>query len=285
MAYRILVTTDTGDKSKASAIYALKLAKAVGGSVTVMYVNDSTNYVNNLACGAPGIRGENALGWIADKGSEFGMTVRTMTVDGIPADEIIRKTSDFDILVMGTAGREGVAHLLLGSVTEKVIRYSKCPVIAVRNLDPDAPFRMEKMLIATDGSDYTAPAVRGGLEMAKVTPGVTKITALSVFDNKTMSRASGNADTEAACERAVSYVHEEGSKLGLEVEKKIVPGSPSQIIGGMSAYYDMVVMGTMGRTGWKRLSMGSVAEKTVREVNCPVMVVRYRKQEDLPESR
>lgn len=285
MAYRILVTTDTGDKSKASAIYAIKLAKAVGGSVTALYVNDSTNYVNNLACGTPGIRGDNALGWIADKGNEFGTIVKTMTVDGIPADEIIKNMSDFDILVMGTAGREGVSHLLLGSVTEKVIRYSKCPVIAVRNLDPDTPFRMEKMLIATDGSDFTAPAVREALRMAKVTPGVTKITALSVFDNKTMSRASGSVDTEVACERAVRYVHEEGSKLGLEVEKRIVPGSPSQIIGGMSAYYDMVVMGTMGRTGWKRLSVGSVAEKTVREANCPVMVVRYRKQEGLPESR
>lgn len=284
MVYNILVTTDTGDKSKASAIYALKLAKAVGGNVTALYVNDSTNYVNNLACGTPRIRGETALGWIANKGTEFDMTVKTMIADGIPADEIIKRTSEFDILVMGTAGRAGAAHLLLGSVTEKVIRYSKCPVIAVRNLDPEASFKMEKMLIATDGSEYTDPAVKEGLKMAKVTPGVTKITALSVFDNKTISRASGNVDTETACESAVRYVYEEGSKIGLEVEKKIVPGSPSEVIGGMSAYYDMVVMGTMGRTGWKRLSMGSVAEKTVREVSCPVMVVRYRKTHGHPGS-
>lgn len=277
MVYDILVTTDTGDKSKASAIYALKLAKAVGGNVTALYVNDSTNYVNNLACGTPRIRGETALNWIASKGIELGMTVRTTMADGIPADEIIKRTADHDILIMGTAGRAGASHFLLGSVTEKVIRYSNCPVVAIRNLDPEAPFRMEKMLIATDGSKYTSMAVKEGLKMAKVTPGVTKITALSVFDNKTMSRASGRSDTEAACESAVGHVSEEGSEIGLEVEKMIVPGNPSQIIGGMSEYYDMVVMGTAGRTGWKRIRMGSVAEKTLREVNCPVMVVRCTK--------
>lgn len=277
MSYKILVTMATGEKSKASAIYALKLAKAVRGEVTALYVSDSTNYINNLACNVPLGKGEEALRWILEKGVELDVPVHTIIAEGIPAEEIIKKSSNFDALVMGTAGKAGASHFLLGSVTEKVIRYSDCPVIAIRNHDPDKPFRLEKMLIATDGSKYTARAVVEGLEMAKRTPGMTKITALSVLDSRTISRVSRHLHINVACELAAKHVEEEGHKFGLEVETVIVPGRTAEVIGRMSADYDMVAMGTMGRTGLKRLREASVAEKTVREINCPVMIVRARK--------
>jgi nucleotide-binding universal stress UspA family protein len=53
---------------------------------------------------------------------------------GTPPDEIIRYVGDrnIDLIVMGTHGRSGVAHVLMGSVTEAVIRQSPCPVLVVR---------------------------------------------------------------------------------------------------------------------------------------------------------
>jgi universal stress protein A len=53
---------------------------------------------------------------------------------GAPADEIVRyaDSRDIDLIVMGTHGRSGVAHMVMGSVAEKVVREAPCPVLVVR---------------------------------------------------------------------------------------------------------------------------------------------------------
>jgi universal stress protein A len=60
--------------------------------------------------------------------------VETTQLQGIPAQEIITlaETGGFDLIVMGTHGRTGVPHMLIGSVTERVIRHAPCPVLTLR---------------------------------------------------------------------------------------------------------------------------------------------------------
>ena len=62
------------------------------------------------------------------------LRVETALVAGNPFLEIIRyaKANDVDLIVMGTHGRGAIAHILLGSVAEKVVRKSPCPVLTVR---------------------------------------------------------------------------------------------------------------------------------------------------------
>ncbi|MBQ6547357.1 MAG: universal stress protein, partial [Candidatus Methanomethylophilaceae archaeon] len=55
---------------------------------------------------------------------------------------------------------------------------------------------------------------------------------------------------------------------------KIGEGSPVKYIVECSKDFDLIVMGTLGRTGFSKLMMGSVAERVVRYSNCPVMVIR-----------
>ena len=60
----------------------------------------------------------------------------------------------------------------------------------------------------------------------------------------------------------------------MEVELSIKEGTPVKVILEESPNYDIIVMGTLGRTGMSKLLMGSVAERVVRASMCPVMVVR-----------
>lgn len=279
MTYNVLITTAAGGKSRASAIYALKLAKAVDGKVTAMFVRDSSNYVNNLSCDGPDRKGEEALRWVEEEGYRLGVPVEILFSVGNPADVIAEKTPFFDLLVMGTAGKAGASHFLLGSVTEKVLRNSRCPVIAIRNHDPEKPFKLEKMLIATDGGDHNAIAVSEGIEMAKRTPGMTNVTVLCVKDPKTVYLGQDPADLDEACSKAVRFVEEEGRKAGLKVEKLIMPGQATEVIAETSLKYDMVVMGVKDRKGIKRIRPG-VAEKIVRKANRPIMLVRDNLDED-----
>jgi len=138
-----------------------------------------------------------------------------------------------------------------------------------------------RILIPTDGSEYTKEAIKKGLELAKVLD--AEVTALYVVDqtsfiNFPMDSTIVSVYTllEKEGKDAVDYVKSEGAKLGINVNIKIEEGSPPRKIMEISKQFDLIVMGTLGRTGVSKLLLGSVAEKVVRFAECPVLVVRAK---------
>ena len=136
-----------------------------------------------------------------------------------------------------------------------------------------------KILVPTDGSEYTKSAILKAVELAKVTG--STITALYVLDqtifvNMPLDSAVTNTYTllKKEGESAVSFVKEACEKEGIPCELLIGEGSPVKFIVESSKDFDLIVMGTLGRTGFSKLMMGSVAERVVRYSNCPVMVIR-----------
>jgi nucleotide-binding universal stress UspA family protein len=143
----------------------------------------------------------------------------------------------------------------------------------------------KKILIPTDGSEYTKAAVSKGLEMAKATG--AEVTALYVVDqtsfiNFPMDSTIISVYTllEREGEEAMEYVKKEAEALGVKLTTRIEEGSPSRKIVDLSAEHDLVVMGTLGRTGFSKLLLGSVAERVVRFAKCPVLVVRSLGEEN-----
>jgi nucleotide-binding universal stress UspA family protein len=139
----------------------------------------------------------------------------------------------------------------------------------------------DKILIPTDGSEYTKEAIKKGLELAKVLE--AEVTALYVVDQTSFINfpmdstiVSVYSLLEKEGKDAVDFVKSEGAKLGLNVNVKIEEGSPPRKILETSKQYDLIVMGTLGRTGVSKLLLGSVAEKVVRFAECPVLVVRAK---------
>ncbi|MDD4185054.1 MAG: universal stress protein [Candidatus Methanomethylophilaceae archaeon] len=136
----------------------------------------------------------------------------------------------------------------------------------------------KSILVPTDGSEYTKFAVKEAIDLATAIG--AKITAVYVLDralfsNMPMDTAVLNVYTvlEKEGKEAVEYVRAEGKKRGVEVDVKVVEGTPVKTIVEMSGDYDLVVMGTLGRTGFSKLMLGSVAEKVVRYSSSPVLVV------------
>jgi nucleotide-binding universal stress UspA family protein len=135
------------------------------------------------------------------------------------------------------------------------------------------------ILVPTDGSEYTKPAIKQAVELAKISGG--KITALYVLDqtvltNMPMDTAVMNVyrTLEKEGQEAVDYVLQAAKEAGIEAEVSVKEGTPVKVILEESEKYDIIVMGTLGRTGMSKLLMGSVAERVVRAASCPVMVVR-----------
>lgn len=136
-----------------------------------------------------------------------------------------------------------------------------------------------RVLITTDGSESNRDAVDSGLELASRFG--SSVMALCVFDVGSygnIAQTYGLGDEREymikACEGALKYVMEKGEEMGLEVTPKIIAGHPAETIIEESKNYDLVVCGTLGKTGMKRMLLGSVAEKVVRMSQCPVLVCR-----------
>lgn len=141
------------------------------------------------------------------------------------------------------------------------------------------------IVIATDGSENTLRAISYGIELAKLS-GAT-VHALYVIDMTSFSSIPMDAGWEEMYnilreegEKAISVVEERGKVSGVEVREMILEGHPSNEIIDFAEKnnVDLIVVGTLGKTGLDRFLMGSVADKVVRGSKVPVLVVRSEKQ-------
>ncbi len=142
---------------------------------------------------------------------------------------------------------------------------------------------IKKILIATDGSEYTRDAVTTGLKLAKVLG--AQVTALYVIDQTSFvtfpvdsSIVSVYPQLENEGKRAVEDVKKEGEEMGVQVTTMVSEGSPTRKIVDTAADFDLVVIGTLGRSALGKLFIGSVAERVTRYAPCPVLVVRSKKR-------
>jgi len=145
MFTRILVPTDFSPPSNAALEYAKAVATRFGGSLHLLHVADDP-YRAALAAEVyvpevEGLRDEivaSALSRLKQQLTAADATAlhaTTAAIIGTPAWTIVEYATahDIDLIVMGTHGRGGMAHLLMGSVAEHVLRTAPCPVLTVRH--------------------------------------------------------------------------------------------------------------------------------------------------------
>ncbi|MCD1294978.1 universal stress protein [Methanocella sp. CWC-04] len=146
MKAKILIATDGSKYSKKAVDHGIQVAIKQGYDVLALYVinmkslelfalshhDDITGYegANEMLRA----EGEEALAYAVEKGKEAGVNVSTSIVRGYPAQEIIKQAEkeDVGLIVVGNLGKTGLEHLLMGSVSEEVVKKAPCPVLVVR---------------------------------------------------------------------------------------------------------------------------------------------------------
>ncbi len=133
----ILVPTDFSESSDAALHYATDMARTFGARLYLLHVPGKTG--ENLEMNFPVAQFETApphgrLNTFLSQSDIERLRPEYAVRIGTPAEEIVRYADerDVDLIIMGTHGRSGVAHLLLGSVAEHVVRAAPCPVLLVR---------------------------------------------------------------------------------------------------------------------------------------------------------
>jgi len=148
---RILVPVDFSAHSNRALRYATTLADRFGATLELLHVVDDPfvsgawsaeafvpnipELLNDLIAGARG-----RLGELKAAATGPRPIVDTTVITGRPAHSIIEyaKAGGFDLIVMGTHGRTGFAHAVMGSVAEQVVRAAPCPVLTLRDVTPAA---------------------------------------------------------------------------------------------------------------------------------------------------
>ena len=133
MIKNIMVAVDGSDNNKIAVDYAIDLAKKYGASLTAVTVfdaakNEGMNYQKELVQET----NDKNLAYAVTRAAEEKYPLSTKQTFGNPAHCLLEISKDFDLIICGNLGRSGFARLMLGSVSEKLVRFAKCPVYVAR---------------------------------------------------------------------------------------------------------------------------------------------------------
>ena len=284
---KILVAYDGSESAKNALAVSVELAKQDNSWIKVLDVvtpyngeatlTDGSNIKKTSVDSAEELfAGARA---IADK---EGIQILTALAQGEPFQQIlaIAEDEDCDLIVMG---RQGISHFereLMGSVTARVIGHTTRNVLVVpENYTWNG--KWESILLAMDGSPICTTANDEALEIASQRS--VRIAALTVIKTNISneSAAFSQAATrkiEMKAKSIVNELKERAAVMSIDAVPLVKHGEPHQEIIALAAELGVafIVMCTHGKTGIKRLLMGSVTQRTIGHADCPVLVVPNR---------
>ncbi|ALA59145.1 universal stress protein [Nitrospira moscoviensis] len=292
---RILLATDFSRGAGRAKDYALFLAQTYGATVLVQHVSQPYPTLSADAVADPYLlepireQVSRVLHELTEQMGQTGVQATGQHTVGIASEEIIRtaRENGIDLIVMGTQGRTGLDHVLLGSTAERVVKGAPCPVVTVR---PPAAGReqdtvsVQRLLAPLDFSDSSFDALETALLLARRF--AAPITLLHVLEwswlrlNFTVAELAEDAQVRRDIEARAGRYADLLRAQGVTVETVIRGGGgPADFIVDTAEAQrsDLIVMGTHGRRGLQRALIGSVAESVLRRAPCPVWTVKQAK--------
>jgi len=293
----LLVARDFSSVSDRAVRYALDVAARTGATLHVLHAEVLHEAPDPDAEGgrSPGDDFSRFLDDVKQGGS-----VSADALDAVTIKEVVRRDvsagpaivnyaaeADVDLIALGTHGRRGPSRILLGSVAEEVVRRSDQPVLSVRGDADDrvesSPRIVDRILVPVDFSDPSREALRTAKEWAalydasidvlhvvaeRIQPAFYTGGVQSIYDmepdieQKMMDRLEAFVGDTGGPERAI--------------RPHVIVGNAAPDIAEFvdTESIDLVAMSTHGRTGLDRFLLGSVAEKIIRHVHCPVLTMK-----------
>ncbi|MDH4063839.1 MAG: universal stress protein [Acidobacteriota bacterium] len=298
---RILCPIDFSDDSAHATEHAVAIARWYGARLTLLHVYPTVRRPPTLPVPDAGaahgptpaeleaLRDRAAAAVAADA----GVTIHASVITGEPVGAILEQATALpaDLIVMGTHGASGFRHLILGSVTEKVLRQAPCPVLTVpprAQATSTQPFT--RMLCAVDFSDCSQKAANVAASLAREsgaalsllhviewpwheppTPsmeGIPPEQARALIEYRQYLETSAKDRLEAAANTALP----DGPTPALQIRF----GKPyvELLDAAREPGADIIVIGVHGRSVLDIGFFGSTTNQVVRRASCPVLTVR-----------
>jgi len=287
---RILAATDFSETAETAGVLARDLARRFEAHLDMLHVivlledphleKERREQLQELLTS-----GDDARRKVLEESSEnqHGVDITPHLIRGIAPGEVIVEsagTLGSDLIVMGTHGRRGLSHLLLGSVAERVVRTASSPVLTVRVDAVINPNGIRRILVPHDFSEASSEAVLHAADWAGaldaeitllhvVEPVVyPEFYSVDVLSDDLMGRLVERSE-QALAKAAGDLPADVDVKLAVEV------GRAADTITHEAdpATYDLVIMATRGLSGLEHVLLGSVAESVLRRCRVPMLAV------------
>jgi len=266
----ILVPTDFSEISLKALRVAGKLAALIDGKVSVVYSFEKNRYERSDSSIDTAKQDLESL-----VGSHLDPAVlgECIISELKAVDAIIETGINFDLIIMSSHGRTGISKLMLGSVTEKVIRLSNPPVLIVKN--EDMMFPLNKILVTTDFSQNAKNSYGLAAKLAELTDAsVHLLYAVTYHSTEPATHLEAYIRTKEKKFR--SYVQRYFPNIADRVtfEAKLTKKSAHEYLTRHISEneYNLVAMATLGRTGLDYLKMGSTTGTVIRNIETNVII-------------
>lgn len=288
---RILVGIDFSGPSEIAFTQALNLSRTTGSTLFLVHAVCEDELpargVRSRESHAEAVRdhrdSSNArLEAMCRRGRELGVRSYHRVVEAGPDESLpqLADALDADLVVVGTHGRTGLRELLLGSVAERVVRGSRKSVLVAR---PRASARggFNHIFVPTDFSPSADKALAAAVDVVSA-GGVIEVVhfwhvplaaASHWVPGKTAAhqRRLLRGEIDALGNELTARFSDRHPKISFEDEEK--PATTGIVERIESGVYDLIVIGSHGRRGFRRWVAGSLAESTLRYAPCSVMVI------------
>jgi len=287
---RILCPVDPSDVSAMAYRYAQSIAAHYHASLIVQKVIEYSQYVSASYTPSMPAFVEFSESLVAD-----GLAALHRFVDGSggtiqpecivqanfsAADAILSlaETRAISLIVMGTHGRRGFDRLMMGSVTERVLRHASCPVLAVRPAAPgsnypgapDEPVPIRRILCCVDFSAHSRRALEYALSAADAYS--ADVTVLHVLDPVSQS-ADVAQETDAAMANLAKLLPPGSSSTKTHLEVRLGEAYREILDLGSEMQADLVVTGVRGRNSLDLAVFGSTTYRVIQLGPGPVLTV------------
>jgi nucleotide-binding universal stress UspA family protein len=202
---------------------------------------------------------------------------------GTPADEIGRlaRKQDADMVITNTHGKSGFKRLLIGSVTEKLMKTLHCPLLSLPSAEhapsaqSDPEIKLKKILVGCDFSDYAKRACDYGLNLAqafKAEMYLAHVIKPSIYGKAPQESRALRDRLKGQLE---GMIPEDCREWG-DAQTVVLDGEPYLALMEFAREQDIdiIVLGIRGHTLWEKLLVGSTTDRLIRQASLPVLAVR-----------
>jgi nucleotide-binding universal stress UspA family protein len=268
---RILVAYDGSEDAEIALRWAAEEARSTGRGLHVVAVDDAVT----SPWGTEAVhRGEKVLAGVEERLGDLDVVLETRI--GNVTGEVLRAAVSADLVVLGSRGHGRAEDLLVGSVSQHVVRHAPRPVVVVRPTHaPDS----RRIVVGVDGSVTSSAALDWACARAERT-GET-VVALHAWRTRAPSTDVWSAKARAPEGLAHREVLLAESVAGMRVdhpdvaiEQEAIPVAPVPCLVDASRNASLLVVGSHGLGFFGGLLLGSVSQAVLQRAECPVAVVR-----------
>ncbi len=284
MFNRILVAVDGSPSSLHALTEILRVGRTVSRDIKVIAVvppNDGELRLVGVRNIAAAMREpyEKALAESEEIARREGVTISAVIDQGEPHERVVdlAEAENRDLIVVGVKGRTAcntTEQLLLGSMTARIIGYSQTDILVIPD---ETALDFWSAIVAVDGSGFSAKALKLAFGLQKNFG--AKLNVISVADVPSHLYGVDASAAETFIARARNNL-EEARKLAdaesVKIEIMLREGDPASHITDAARKLEsnVIILGSHGRTGLRRLLMGSVAERVICHAPCSVLISR-----------